>query len=181
VPVLETQNYLTKSMRTSTRNLLPGGGTSKRWPIRPHSSTKIVQCNMCLYFSQRSGRRRLIDMNAAVGEGGRMLTRVATKSAFWGLIAVVLSASGAVAETVNYSCDAGSCAYEHQLGKLVTKEFKGQCYASGDKGPSTPYSQSCIAKNENVTCTVTACDLTDGNSCSCSCTIGAPPAGTRPR
>lgn len=105
-----------------------------------------------------------------------MLTRAAIKGAFWGLIAIVLSASGgsAVAETVNYSCDTGSCAYEHQLGESVTKEFKGQCYASGDKGASTPSSQSCIAKNQNVTCTVTVCDMTDGNSCSCSCTNWSP-------
>lgn len=98
-----------------------------------------------------------------------MLTRVANKSAFWGLIAIVLSASGAVAETVNYSCDSGSCAYEHQLGYLVTKKFEGKCYASGDNGPSQPYSQSCIAKNQNVTCTITTCAI-DGNSCSCECT-----------
>lgn len=88
------------------------------------------------------------------------------RALFW-LIAIGISASGggAVADTTNYSCGGESCTYEHRIGESMTRTFQGQCYSH------QPISQNCIAKNENVTCTITVCS---GDSCSCQCTNWSP-------
>lgn len=84
------------------------------------------------------------------------------RALFW-VVAIGILASGgsAVADTKYYACGAGSCAYEDKIGESMTRTFEGQCRTT------EPSSQSCIAKNENVTCTITVCG---SKSCSCECT-----------
>lgn len=86
---------------------------------------------------------------------------------------VVSSWSGpASAEVVDFTCTTSAgCKYDEQLGKSITKEFRGYCNTSGIK--VQPYTQQCNSGNANVTCTVADCDGPLAY-CTCSCTNWSP-------
>jgi len=83
---------------------------------------------------------------------------------------VALWGGPAAADVVHFTCDDPTgCSYDEQLGKSITKEFRGYCSTTGVR--VVPQNQQCQSRNENVTCTYADCDL---SYCTCSCTNWSP-------